>query len=424
MKPRVLFLILALVVVAALATAPSFASRSSSAASVRTYVPATSKKLTLPLVKIGTIVTLGSSFASDQSSVAAAIIGAARSINRSGGLHGHPLGVTICNNKSDPNESVTCARNLISSGIVALVGGQVTFDALTQPLFEAAGIPMIAIYPISPQANNGKNVYLPNLAPTIGYEIDQAYAVYKKQTPIAAFTNDSSASKLFADVIEAQLKQVWNMSYAKNVLVPTVVGDFTPLAAAVNTVAPKAVISYAGSTNFMNMMKAVNSTGTSVQNFYHVWAYTAKGLYAGAGAAATEKLILAGAYPTFDDPRMAAFVKDMNAEKARGDIHADISDFDARAVDGWVGLRVLFAITKGMKDITPANLMTALNSAHNLNVGPFLPPWTPTAAGPPNLSRLSNQTGFLSTFRNGKQVLLLKSPINLSDALQGKFPAK
>jgi ABC-type branched-subunit amino acid transport system substrate-binding protein len=284
---------------------------------------------------------------------------------------------------------------------------------------------MIAIYPISPQANNGKNVFLPNMAPTIGYAVDQAYAYYKHETPIAAFTNDSVASKSFADVLEGQLKQCCGgTGYATNVLVPSVVGDFTPLAASLNRAAPKAVMVFAGSSNGFNMMKSIAATGTNVQHFYFVWANPTKFVYDSAGTAAAEKLIVAQAYPPFDDPRMKAFVKDMAAEKARGDINANLDAFEGRSVDAWVGVRALYAATRGMKDITAANITAKLNTAKDLNVGPFLPPWTPSEPGPAGLSRLSNTTVYLATYKNGKQVLVLQSPVKLSDAQAGKFPAK
>jgi ABC-type branched-subunit amino acid transport system substrate-binding protein len=425
-KLRLLCLTSLLAVAAATVMATTVSARAThgvaAARSLRVYVPARSSALKLPLVQIGTILTLGGT-SSSAPGVPAALIAAARSINRSGGLHGHPLGVIVCNDQSDPNQTASCARKMVDSHVVAVVGGQSTFDASSVPILAAANIPEIGVQPISPAANNSPNFFLPGVGQLISYHAGVAYLIKKEHlTPVAAFTNDTPASLLFAGTVEGFLKDLnGGQGWSVNVRVPPSIGDFTPLGAAVNSTSPKAVVMLSGSTNGIGMDRAILQTGRSVERIVFPWAYSLQQI--ASGAPYTYKIMHAAAYPPLTDPRMAKFVKDINAERKRGDQTADISIMEGRAVDGWVGLQALVAVTKGLKTIDNNTVLAALNSAHDIKIpGGFLPPWTPNAPGPAGLSRLSNQTVWYWSYdANGKPKLLINHPVTLTDAENGKF---
>lgn len=94
-------------------------------------------------IRIATIATLESQqFSAPQ--VRTAVEVAVREINDAGGIGGRPIEPTFCNDKFDPNEAGTCAREAISDGAVAVVGGTTPNAPSILPLLEEAGLPWLA----------------------------------------------------------------------------------------------------------------------------------------------------------------------------------------------------------------------------------------------------------------------------------------
>jgi branched-chain amino acid transport system substrate-binding protein len=94
-------------------------------------------------IKIMTI----ASFESQQFSVPqvrTAVEVAVKAINGGGGIGGRQLKASFCNDKFDPNEAASCARDATSEGVVAVVGGTTPNAGTILPILEAAGIPWLA----------------------------------------------------------------------------------------------------------------------------------------------------------------------------------------------------------------------------------------------------------------------------------------
>jgi hypothetical protein len=304
-----------------------------------------------------------------------------------------------------------------------MVGGQTTFDAASQPILEAAGIPEIGITPISAAATNGKNVFLP--AACTGFESYEALIAYAVKdahdTPLAGFVNDNDVSKAFATNVEATLKPInGGQGFVAMVPISNGIADFTPIGAAVARTSPAGVVSFAGAANGLNSMRATNQLSTSVRHFYFPWSWSVNQLLTSAPDAMS-KLINAQGYPPLTDPRMKRMLNDLKAEHDRGDAQADPKSLIQRDIDAWVALQALNAVTKGLKTITAATVMNALNTEKNVKVGPFIPPWTPSAPGPSFFPRSANQTCYFVTYKNNQQVLLINHPVDVTDALAGKF---
>jgi ABC-type branched-subunit amino acid transport system substrate-binding protein len=392
------------------------------AAATRVYMPSASKKLTLPPVTVGTIAPIGVASASVDA-LPAMIIAGIRALNRSGGLHGHPLALVFCNDRQDPNQSVACARDMVNRKVAAIVGGYTLYDSAVQPILEAAGIPEIGISPITSASSTGKNVYLPTAgASMLTYLALVGYAVHvAHDVPMAGFVNDNSVSKAFASDVETTLKQInGGQGFTTMVPIGPAVADFTPIGAAVARTNPLGVMSFAGSTNGLGGMRATNQVSNTVRHFYFPWSWNLNQIQSSAPDA-IGKLINAQGYPPISDPRMAKFLKDLKAEAARGDKNADTQFIDQRTTDGWVGVQALNAVTKGLKTIDASTITDALNKAKNLKVGPFIPPWTPNAPGPAIFPRASNPYFYYVGYKNGQQVLLINHPVSEPDAIAGKF---
>lgn len=64
-------------------------------------------------------------------------------VNAAGGIKGSPLKLITCDDENDPNTSTTCAREMVSDHVVAVIGAANATDAEITPVLSAAKIPVI-----------------------------------------------------------------------------------------------------------------------------------------------------------------------------------------------------------------------------------------------------------------------------------------
>jgi ABC-type branched-subunit amino acid transport system substrate-binding protein len=73
-----------------------------------------------------------------------------KQINDSGGIKGAKLNLIICDDKESPNVAASCARTAISDHVAAVIVGISINAQATLPILQAANIPWITVYPVSP----------------------------------------------------------------------------------------------------------------------------------------------------------------------------------------------------------------------------------------------------------------------------------
>lgn len=82
-------------------------------------------------------------------------------INATGGVNGRPIDFQPCNDGADPVQGETCARDLIDSGAVAVLGG-VCFSCFSAPIVDIlgeAGVPYVGGLPVLPGEYANENFY-------------------------------------------------------------------------------------------------------------------------------------------------------------------------------------------------------------------------------------------------------------------------
>jgi ABC-type branched-subunit amino acid transport system substrate-binding protein len=405
------------VAVAAAVVPTVSASGESVAHVVRVYRPAKTSKLNLPLVNVGTSESVGVPAASHPGGPAV-LVAAARALNRAGGLHGHPVGVVYCNNKSDPNLSQSCARQFVDSHVVAVLGGLDANDQLAEPILQAANIPWIAMTPISNGMYSAQNVFIPEVPALLSYEAVTAYAYHKGYTPLVPFVQDNTGGhSLFALILDA-LKGS-GVSYATDpaYVSPSAV-DFTPYAASADRFKPGGAFALISTRLWSGILNSLQADGSPVRGLFTAPAFALSDIK-NLGALG-DKVITAQTQPPFDDSRMAVFLKQVKAEQARGDLNASTDTLSPNDMNSWIGFQVVIKITQGMKDVTGQNIINALHKSGPIKVAPFLT-WNPQQPGPPGFTNVSNQSIYFIGFKNGKQVLLVKNPVTVQNAIAGKF---
>ena len=93
-----------------------------------------------------------------------ATLAAVKQVNASGGINGHPINLSICDDQSNPNVAATCAQQAVANNDVAVLGIANVEDVTMLPILQHAGIafigqdestPLDATTPISFQTATG-----------------------------------------------------------------------------------------------------------------------------------------------------------------------------------------------------------------------------------------------------------------------------
>jgi ABC-type branched-subunit amino acid transport system substrate-binding protein len=393
-------------------TSATGAAATSSAASTST--PSTASAATKSPLLVGLETAVGSPVDSHPYTEPAAQA-AIRAVNARGGLNGHPVKLVFCNDQANPTTAEGCARTFVSDHVIACVGCHSLSDNLVQPILAAAHIPMIAEQAVSAQTFNGSNMYLPQGGSIIDYEVAIGYAVHREGGHLGVAYADVPAGQAFEELTAAVVKAAGGGAFTTKVPVPPTTSDYSSLAALATSGGTRQLLMLLDHSQYEPLMKAILASGGGLNNYYST-ELTSQNDINGFGPLA-DHLIVGGSFPPANSPQMAPFVDDM--KNYGGPPINDITlENDALP---WVALQVLVKITKGMNTIDGSTIMAALNKAKNIDIGPMLPPWTPSAPGPTGFSRLSNPAVWLKAYKNDQPVLLFNHAISLSDALAGNF---
>jgi branched-chain amino acid transport system substrate-binding protein len=417
---RLLVLVTLILGVGALTAVIATAGSASATAQTRVLTPGAAE-LKGSVVKVGLIYTQSGPAAVDPG-MAAVLVASARAINRSGGVHGHPLAVVLCNDQYDPNQTAACAREMVDQKVVAITGGLSTFDSNSYPIISAANSPMIGVTPAGAAENNGPNVYLFNVPLPVQFEILAAYGIHKNYLPQSGALIDVPAAHGYETLIGDAIKPInKGNAWSPIVYVPPTTADFAPYAAKIAAEGPKSTLFIMSGSLAYSTLRSVDQQAPNLRMYGLAASFAAADINKNLPSSVVSRIVTLQTYPPFSDPRMKPFIKALAAERARGDINAVPDQLLPRDVDAWAALQVLVKITKTMKTINNLTVMAALNKAKNLDIGPFLGKWTPNGPGVPGISRASNHAGWLVGYRSGKQVLLVNHPVSVNDALKGKF---
>lgn len=80
----------------------------------------------------------------------AAMSAAVDAANAAGGINGHHIDLTLCNDQNDPNQASSCARQAVSNHDVAVVASYEPFTAQVVPILQQAKLPFFNAEPVVP----------------------------------------------------------------------------------------------------------------------------------------------------------------------------------------------------------------------------------------------------------------------------------
>jgi branched-chain amino acid transport system substrate-binding protein len=185
-------------------SASSSSAKSSSSAPSTSSSKATGSPIHLSLIADMDFPPAGVSLATARPDLAAEA--AIKAVNAAGGVHGHPLVLSVCDSKGNGNVANACARSAVSGDTVADIGG-FNFAGTPVEIMNAGKLPMIGRTP----GFNPKEYSLPTIFPYFGVaETGMSGAVYAAvkymhATKIALITSPP-ANALYFPTGEAEAK--------------------------------------------------------------------------------------------------------------------------------------------------------------------------------------------------------------------------
>ena len=325
----------------------------------------------------------------------------AKYINARGGIAGHPLEVTVCDEQFDPAVAATCARKAVADGDVSIVGSFTYFAESIVPVISASSITWFgACCPITPAELTSPYSF------NIGNQPMYAVGAVKKAVAdgckkINAVIIDGA--QIFIPPMENAMKAL-GQKFGTEIILPPTAQDYSAEVAQATTNAD-CVISIISETPFITWNTAWAQSGTKLRQYGpqgNLNQISAKG-----NEKATDGNIIVGMYPDISTPPWADY------RKALEESGLDTTKLDYNSLGGmgtWAAFTGFTQIVQTIKgDITAKSFYEAANTTTKLDLNGMVPvldftkEWTNGLKG---YNRLFNRSVVYSKLVNGKVVPL------------------
>jgi branched-chain amino acid transport system substrate-binding protein len=346
-------------------------------------------------IKLVTIAAVGQ--ATIGASIQNGVQAAEKAINKDGGVNGHPLQVSLCNDMNDSNVAAECARNAVGDpNVVAIVADGSLSGTTVDPIFAGAKLASIGdggqggfespvLFPLSAGGLSDSGGAAAVLASDGAKRISLAYQDVPGAAALVSLTNLGLAS--------------FHLTLSRSVAIPPTAADLSPQVAelirgnpdgivlVVTTDLAVKVIQLARQLGYTNPI-AISSaalTGADVQSLLGGNASNLKfiGRYAraGSGYAQFKSDMSAAGYPT--------------------------SDLNDDTLNAWLAVRTFADVAKPLSDVTRASVWAAISNLSSYNTNGLTPTIDfaqPPTAGGASFSRLFNPTSVELRYENGTLV--------------------
>ena len=338
-------------------------------------------------------------------------------INARGGIAGHPLEVTVCDEQFDPAVATTCARQAVEEGMVSVVGSFTFFAESIVPVIAESSITWFgACCPITPSELTSPYSF------NIGNQPMYAVGAVKKAVDDGCENINAviiDGAQIFIPPMENAMKAL-GKTFGDVVILPPTAQDYSAEVAQATTDAD-CVIAVVSETPFITWNTAWAQSGTDAQQFGpqgNLNEISAKG-----NEEATNGNIIAGMYPDISTDPWSEY------RLALDEGGLDTSEQDYNSLGGMGTWAAFVGFTKIAEtidgDITAESFYEAANTTSSLDLGGMVPvldftkEWTDGLEG---YQRLFNRSVVFSKLENGKVVPLTTDFEDVSDLATGKAP--
>jgi ABC-type branched-subunit amino acid transport system substrate-binding protein len=348
--------------------------------------------------------------------IEASVKAAAKAINDAGGINGHPIELTFCNNRADPNESAKCTREAVQQKAAAVVGEADLFTPQTLPLLEQAGIPSIGLITFGSPIDTKSEVSYPFTAGTYSAYLALPFGLKQLgDKRIGALSADLPTALSNNDYLKKAIEAA-GLEYAGLVKVPTTgVTDYSPYAEKVKRLNADAVVHIATPAQVQGVMKAAQAIGVKTRWAHSSYAF-GEAQAKSVGTAAAEGMLLASPSPSYHSDDIPAIKKYNEEMTAAG--HTDPDLKRAAGINAWLAVHAFADVAKGIEgEITAESVTAALKKGQDVDLQ-GLATWSPNKTGPADFPRVGSSKMYFVQIKGGKAVTADVEPVEAFDGLK------
>jgi branched-chain amino acid transport system substrate-binding protein len=346
-----------------------------------------------------------------------------KAFNGRGGIGGHCMNLTICDTKSDVNREVDCARQFVSSGIVATLSDSSSFNPQgVKEIMESAGIPRVGISPSTPDLNS-----------TVAYPLDLGGAgatfiqvpgcTTHGLTKLGAIHVDTpQAGPLFAAM--AGLLKAYNATLDFKVPVTAGTTDYQQFTLAAKNAGVQCAIIPLGQNEATQVLGAAKQLGTDLKFSGSANSFSSNDMK-NLGSFA-QNIYLGSSYPPAraSQDRWPILADIINDVKGAG-LTADT--LKTAPIRSWLAAYALVTIVEKFgtpDDISKEAITKALKAAKDVDMFNMIPPWTPSfsaTGGQGAFASVSNPWYYVVSFDSKGDPTVADKRINIINELGGKL---
>lgn len=347
---------------------------------------------------------------------------AVAAINDSGGINGRPLEWVSCE-AADPNQGLECANDFVEQGVVATIAdANMLVEAASTEILREAGIAQIDPFVSEPEAFESDNVFLLNPGAPIQYAAIPQYLDIdgKDRLHVLAATIPTAEPNVAAT---EQAAEFFGVEVDGQTEVPLTAADYTPMVSAADEVDADANLAVIAPFMTDLLMQSAEQLGIQMKIGLAEGQFTQEQfeLYGQEGGP------LGGAYlvdtvppiPMADDyPELQRALDEIEAYyEETGDEFAAPEALNSIVIRAWLAVQAFDMVASDLDEVNAATVMEGFNTVEDMDLG-LMPPWTPSAEGPPGYENVSNPWQYLSTVEDGEVVLYQDDPIDATIPFQ------
>ena len=374
-----------------------------------------------PVVKIGMIQPLTGPLASNPA-IKDALLASIAAFNKRGGVgtkHAR-MKADVCDSKGDANGEVTCARQLVSDGVVATFN-DLTFNnpSAVVAIFEKAGIPRIGIGGTD-ISEFGSKVSFPISAGVIATYLGVAVGFKQDgHTKTCLVRTDAPTGATFKGFLQPSFTAI-GVTIVNNCDVAVATGstDYSSYVAQVQRGNPDSVLishTDAVTTQLIAAMAQLNAKiplGGNPGSFPLATLRKYKSITK--GTVTSDSFPYPSQVNVKNFPGLKKYFADMKASH-----NSSLTPKKIKASDfaDWIATLAFVNVTKGLSTFTPATVLQALKTAKNVDLLGLTPAWTPSTPGFSVFTSSSNHFVYISRF-NGKDIVTNKKPVDVTQYIK------
>lgn len=309
-------------------------------------------------------------------------------INGKGGINGHPLKVTVCNDSNDANKAANCARQAVSMNAAAVIGSFTLGAGQVLPVLAAKGIPYLAGAAIDPSEYTSPYSY-PILSGPVGFAADGVLAGKAgcKTTDVVAFDLPTAAG--LVPFVSAGLGHE-GKTLGKTIKVPVTTTDYSSVAQSAKS-ADCVVFALPEQAVEAYLAKAA-SLGSKQRFFVPAGAIGSDALKS--FGTQLEGSVSVSSFPAVDNSAWSDYVSAVKGKKT--------DTLNPEGQNTWVGYVIFTKIATGLSTVDGASIKAGLDKATALDTGGLTPPLNFTKTFPvAPLARLTNTQLVELDIKNG-----------------------